>query len=84
MILKHPLDWAGHLLVCYIVTVIDGPKSGAWVGAAIEGTQTESEMKSFKWSELKKAALKWDRLADLIADGIGIYLGQLTRNLLGV
>jgi len=64
-------DWYEHLALCFVLTLIDGPKTAALVGVTIEAVQIESGI----WQ-------KWDHVFDLIHDAAGIIAGVFLRNLL--
>ena len=67
MNMKHPLDWFAHFGLCFLIALFRWDYA-VIVGLTIEGTQIESG----SWQG-------WDHLIDLIADGIGVGLGYLTR-----
>ena len=68
---KHPFDWMGHCLLCFIIALYRADYS-IIVALTIEGTQIESGI----WQ-------KWDHLIDLIFDFTGIGLAVWLKNYLG-
>ena len=63
---RHPFDWIGHLIICFIVTYFLRLECGIVCALTIEFTQIEAGI----WQ-------KWDHLIDLVFGGIGILIAYL-------
>jgi len=73
------MDKLKHFALCLIVTFCLGWEIGSTVGVTIELTQAEAQsspLKRYFWDQL----FRKDTAFDLIADALGIAIGQFLRS----
>ena len=74
------MDKIKHFALCFAVTVIFGWSYGLTVGLTIEATQAEYDNATV--AGFIQRFFSKDSILDLLADGLGVFVGIVLRNLI--